>query len=263
MVGTIEIERVGVGYLPEMRHITPGWRGGRNPLEGYQRGCGLRQEEPGGLFHRVHNDPEFIEARSCLQPPGEPGSTVVWLPRLMNLFLLFKFTLPLLPKGDVVEYGCYKGGSALFMAKLAQRFLPGAHVYGFDTFEGMPETDSNIDAHRAGDFKDNDLSKIEAVRDRLGLTNLTFVKGLVQDTADKTLAGKKIALAHIDLDIYSGCAFSYDVSRLRMVPKGVFVFDDATEPSCIGATQVVEELVVRRDGLNSEQIWPHFVYRAR
>ena len=43
---------------------------------------------------------------------------------------------------------------------------------------------------------------------------------------------------------------------------GYYVFDDATVSSCIGATEVVEDLVIRRDGLNSEQIYPHFVFRA-
>ena len=47
-----------------------------------------------------------------------------------------------------------------------------------------------------------------------------------------------------------------------MVPGGYLVFDDATVSSCIGATEAVESLVVRRDGLNSEQIFPHFVFRA-
>jgi len=47
-----------------------------------------------------------------------------------------------------------------------------------------------------------------------------------------------------------------------MVPGGYIVFDDATTSSCIGATAVVEDDVIRRDGLNSEQIFPHFVFRA-
>lgn len=43
---------------------------------------------------------------------------------------------------------------------------------------------------------------------------------------------------------------------------GYLVFDDATVSSYICATKVVEEVLFRRDGLNSEQIWPHFVFRS-
>jgi hypothetical protein len=47
-----------------------------------------------------------------------------------------------------------------------------------------------------------------------------------------------------------------------MIPGGYLVFDDATVSSCLGATEAVEDLLIRRDGLNSEQIFPHFVFRA-
>jgi len=72
----------------------------------------------------------------------------------------------------------------------------------------------------------------------------------------------KISLAHIDCDIAPAVKYSYEGVRPFMVDGGYMVFDDATVSSCIGATEVVEDLLIRRDGLNSEQIWPHFVFRA-
>jgi hypothetical protein len=48
-----------------------------------------------------------------------------------------------------------------------------------------------------------------------------------------------------------------------MVAGGYYVFDDATVSSCLGATEMVEDLPIRRDGLSAEQIVPHFVFRAR
>jgi hypothetical protein len=47
-----------------------------------------------------------------------------------------------------------------------------------------------------------------------------------------------------------------------MVPGGYLVFDDATVSSCLGATEAVEQILIRRDGLSSEQIFPHFVFRS-
>jgi len=47
-----------------------------------------------------------------------------------------------------------------------------------------------------------------------------------------------------------------------MAPGGYVVFDDAHTSGCLGATEAVEELVIRRDGLHCEQIWPHFVFRV-
>ena len=98
---------------------------------------------------------------------------------------------------------------------------------------------------------------------RHGLDNLEFVQGLFDDTAPAHLAAHgPIALAHIDSDIYSAIASAYEAVKRHMVRGGYYVFDDATAPSCIGATEAVEELVVRRDMLHSEQIFPQFVFRA-
>ena len=33
-------------------------------------------------------------------------------------------------------------------------------------------------------------------------------------------------------------------------------------PRMANATEAVENLLIRRDGLNSEQIYPHFVFRS-
>jgi hypothetical protein len=97
----------------------------------------------------------------------------------------------------------------------------------------------------------------------LGLSNLEFVKGKFEEVAPARLAAiGPIALAHIDCDIKASVAYSYEVVKPRMVDGGYIIFDDAHTSSCIGATEAVEDLVIRRDQLNSEQIWPHFVFRA-
>jgi hypothetical protein len=68
-------------------------------------------------------------------------------------------------------------------------------------------------------------------------------------------------LVHIDCDIYSAVKYSYQVCKPFMVPMGYYVFDDATSGTCIGATEAVEECVIREDRLHAEQIFPHFVFR--
>jgi len=69
-------------------------------------------------------------------------------------------------------------------------------------------------------------------------------------------------LVHIDCDLRDSVGYAYNASRPFMVPCGYIVFDDATTSTCLGATEIVEELAIRRDGLFSEQIWPHYVFRA-
>jgi hypothetical protein len=71
-----------------------------------------------------------------------------------------------------------------------------------------------------------------------------------------------VLLAHIDCDVYASVAFAWDAVKPCMASGGYVVFDDAHVSSCLGATEAVENLPIRRDGLNCEQIWPHFVFRV-
>ena len=245
-----------LGYIPAIPGIAADPRRGRSVRDGYARGWGL---EFGELATHVAADPLYIEA--C-------AASSVWsyvtVPRRMNLFLLLRFYLPQLESGNIVEYGAYKGGNAIFMAHVARRIAPGTKVIALDTFEGMPPTDNTVDAHKAGDFSDADLASVQSLVAESGIDNLVLVKGRFEDTAAAVAREHgPFALAHIDCDIYSAVVCAYESVRNAMVPGGYLVFDDATVSSCIGATEAVESLVIRRDGLSSEQIYPHFVFRAR
>jgi predicted O-methyltransferase YrrM len=230
-------------------------RNGRSVQDGYQRGWGL---EFGDLKNKIASDPDYVKAFQYAA-----GRSVVKRERLMNLFLLIKFFMPRLPRGNIIEFGAYRGGSALFMAALAAKFLPGTEVYALDTFEGMPETDKQIDKHMRGDFNDSNFEELTALKEKYQLNNLHLIKGLFSDTAPGVLAkAGPIALAHIDCDIYEAVKYAYLTAKPHMAGGGYIVFDDSTVSSCLGATEVVEDIVIRQDGLLSEQIFPHHVFRA-
>lgn len=234
-------------------HISAGVRGGRNPRDGYDRSCGLKYR---GLVQKISEQPDFQEAAAIAH-----GRSIVSPDRLMNLYMLIRLYLPKIGAGQIVEYGSFKGGSAMFMAKLAQRYLPNTKVYGLDTFQGLPAPNSEIDGLPAGEFASS-YDEVTGAAKAAGLDNLHFVRGLFSDTAPAILqeAGK-LAMIHIDCDLYEPVSYAYEISKPFMVPGGYLVFDDATEGSCLGATEAVESLLIRRDGLHAEQIDPHFVFR--
>jgi len=229
-------------------------RMGRNISHGYARGWGLQFSD---LREQVRQDPLYQEAMALAN-----SRTIVAEDNRMNVFLIMKYFLSNIPFGHIVEFGSYKGGQAIFMSHVAKRLLPGVKVYAFDTFKGMPATDRSIDAHKAGDFSDVDLDELRAFCREHELDNLELVQGLFEDTAPTLLpAVESVSLAHIDCDIKSACVFSYDAVKPYMVSGGYYVFDDATTSSCLGATEAVEEVLIQRDRLFSEQIFPHFVFR--
>ena len=242
-------------YLPDLPGLAQGLRKGRNVYEGYQRGWGL---EFGGLREKVLADPLYQEAMQVAH-----GRTVMSEMNRMNIFLIMRFFLARLARGNIVEFGSYKGGNAMFMSYVADRLLPGTRVFALDSYEGMPPTNKDVDAHNEGDFSGVDLEELRARARELGLSNLEFVKGYFEKTTPEVIrrAGP-IALAHVDCDIQPSVEYSYEAIKGHMVDGGYIVFDDATYSSCIGATEVVEDLLVRRDRLHSEQIFPHFVFRS-
>jgi hypothetical protein len=231
-------------------------RAGRSVRDGYARGWGLQFNN---LRARVIDDPVY---RDALALAG--GRSVMGEANRLNLYLIIRYFLaPYAPGAHIVEFGAYRGGNAMFMAHVVKTLYPGMRIFALDTFAGMPATDRSVDAHGQGDFADASLEELQALARSRGLDNLEFVKGLFEDSAPHLLPSiGRVALAHIDCDIYSAVAFAYQVVRPFMVPGGYMVFDDATTSSCIGATEAVESLVIRRDGLHSEQIYPQFVFRA-
>jgi hypothetical protein len=228
---------------------------GRSIADGYARGWGLQY---GDLLKRVLGDPLYIEGTRLIR-----GRTVQEVERRANLFLLLKFYVSQLPPGDIIEFGSFRGASAIFMAKVCTELGLKSEVWALDTFSGMPAPDKHVDAHNAGDFMNTNLEELKNYAEKCGLRNLHWVQGLFEETAENVLekAGS-IVIAHIDCDIRSAVQYSYNIVKNRMVNGGYIVFDDATASSCLGATEVVENDVIRRDGLNCEQIYPHFVFRT-
>jgi hypothetical protein len=242
-------------FSKSLQATAPNFRNGRDVRDGHLRGVGLQF---GALKQLIAGNSLYQEALGLAT-----GRTIQFELNRMNMFLIIKFFMGNLKPGHIVEFGSYKGGSAIFMAKVCSVLYPDMKIYAFDTFNGMPETDDKIDAHRAGDFNDVDYYELEDYVRSIGLSNLKLVRGLFEDTVPvefKSIGG--IRMVHIDCDIRSAVDYSYNASKSVMVPGGYIVLDDGLFSSCLGATEVIENLMIRRDGMNSEQIFPHFVFRA-
>jgi predicted O-methyltransferase YrrM len=234
--------------------MAEGIAGGRSLHDGYQRGCGLMHTD---MSERIEADPLY---RAAVEASG--GWSIMTGAKRMNLFLLLTRFLGRLDSQDVIEFGSYRGGNALFMAWILRELYPQARVLALDTYAGMPAVDGARDVHYAGDFADTSRSDLEARRDELGLGNLIVVQGLFEDTFPAIAAQTPaFGLAHIDCDIYSAVKYAQEEVWPYMSRGGYLVYDDADAPTCIGATEAVEELIMARR-LHAEQVWPHWIYRA-
>lgn len=231
---------------------------GRDLGAGYLRGWGL---EFGRVYEeRVAKDPLFREAMDYATRRG----TLVTREKLANIFLILTYGWPSL-RGDIFEFGSYRGGSAAFIAYLLRALGRSGKVYAFDTFEGLPETNRERDLHSPGDFRDADLRGFEKFIRSEGLQDrLVPVAGLFEQTLPRVVKSAPLmAFVHIDCDIYEPIKYLLATCGPHYEPGGYVVFDDPMFSSCIGAFDAMAEVLLRDQRLLPEQVYPHFVFRPK
>lgn len=119
-------------------------------------------------------------------------------------------------EGDVWEFGVYKGGSINHIAKQ----LPHKKVYGFDSFEGLPENWYSSALTKGTFSVDGKLPRVQK--------NVTLHKGWFNETlpAWKQDHKEKPCLIHIDCDIYSATKTIFDELGNRIQTGTIIVFDE-------------------------------------
>jgi O-methyltransferase len=158
-------------------------------------------------------------------------NTLITSDRLNSLVELCKKT----KAKYIAEVGVYKGGSLKY---LAQNF-PSAIIYGFDTFEGLPESQWNErEIHKPGDFNDTNLKSVEEFIDS---KNVYLIKGLFPDCVHDEYGITSFDFVHIDTDFYESVKQSLEWFWPRMNEGSIIAFDDFEWPNCPGVKQALEE----------------------
>lgn len=137
-------------------------------------------------------------------------------------------------RGAIAECGVYCGSTLRQMALAA----PDKTVYGFDTFEGLPEEMWGSDEpHKVGDFSDCSLRSVSA--DLADLPNIRLVKGIFPQSAAGMNA--KFSFVHLDFDFYESTRASLEWLLPRMSDGGKIVFDDYEWDHCPGVKRAIDE----------------------
>lgn len=139
--------------------------------------------------------------------------------------------------GAILECGVFKGNSFIQFATFA-RLSEASHarkLIGFDTFSDVPPTKFANDKKylegfkRAAGNKASSTEELSAVLDQKKITNYELVKGDVVKTVPAYLKENphiKIALLHIDTDIYEPAKVILKTLYDRVVRGGIVAFDD-------------------------------------
>ena len=128
-------------------------------------------------------------------------------PKLVE-FAVSEATLP----GLYLEFGVGRGKSIRWIGAQADR-----PVYGFDSFEGIPEY---WNGNPVGAFAQNKLPKAP--------DNVTFEIGMFDDTLPGFLEKHEdpVAFLHVDCDLYSSTVTILDALGPRLQPGAIVLFDE-------------------------------------
>ena len=140
-------------------------------------------------------------------------------------------------EGEVWECGVYRGGTAAMMARILKKYGPWKRLFLFDTFAGMPATDSQKDFHQQGDFADTSLESVQRFVQEA--ERCVYRQGFIPETFSG-LESARIAFAHIDVDIYRSILDCLEFIWPRLAFGGMIVFDDYGFPTCPGAREAVD-----------------------
>ena len=188
------------------------------------------------LFCPWMADHAFKETIADLQ-----DKTLVSPDRLHVLYTLARQALQL--PGEFWECGVYRGGTAMLFARILASTKPeDIRLRLFDTFQGMTETDPSRDRHHGGDFHQTDLGTVKSY---LPEPFVAFHPGIIPDTF-AGLKDTRLALVHVDLDIYRSYLDCLEFVYPRLLPGGFIICDDYGFPSCPGARQATDEFFADR-----------------
>lgn len=141
-------------------------------------------------------------------------------------------------QGDIVECGVGEGGTLIIFAILNRNSQIKRHIWGFDSFEGLPKPSrEDLSSPKAMARKGllvhageaAVLTKLraagfdeDAIRDQL-----TLIKGWFSDTLPKY--DGSIALLHLDADLYDSTKCALENLWPRVAIGGITVFDEYHE----------------------------------
>lgn len=147
-------------------------------------------------------------------------------------------------KGDFVECGVWRGGSALLVKMIFESYNNNSKVWLFDTFKGMTKPtnqDIDINGNPAIDFyKQNDnfdfnqwcYASIEEVKynfkvSGVKIENCNFIEGDVLDTIPKVITQlKNICFLRLDTDWYQSTKLELEYLYPKIIKNGFLVIDD-------------------------------------
>lgn len=172
--------------------------------------------------------------------------------------------------GDIVECGVSLGHGALLFTLLGEYVGVNRRYYGFDSFEGFPapsEQDQTTPIKGKGFWASPPEAVLKVLRDgRLSEETIQNRIHLVKGWFNETLPqyDGKIALLHLDCDLYDSYKLALETLYDKVEPGGVIMFDEYNDQRWPGARKAINEFFAdktEKPQPHSKCNWKYFVVK--
>jgi len=197
------------------------------------------------VVSNAYYSPWFKDAEFMATFDQVRQSTLVEMPCLYELWDLLGQLAHL--DGDVLEIGTWRGGSGCVLATKARQLQLKAQVFLCDTFAGVVHASERDSVYRGGEHADASEGDVRALASRLGLDNISILRGIFPQDTGASIADHGFRLCHIDVDTYVSAWDAAEWVWPRLAVGGVVVFDDCGSLNCPGIARCVQALTGRRD----------------
>jgi O-methyltransferase len=135
--------------------------------------------------------------------------------------------------GDYLEFGCHRGSSFCTAYTFIQQYSLNCHMWGFDSFAGLPERTNGVDGHPKW-IPGSMNASIETFRSNLRHNGLkeeayTLVHGFYEQTIGEMRPCEEptnICMANIDCVMYSSTKSVLKFLKPRLKHGMIIAFDD-------------------------------------
>jgi hypothetical protein len=133
-----------------------------------------------------------------------------------------------------LEFGVWTGTSARLITKVARKsrhasdFKSGKKLYGFDSFEGLPEDWTDPETGVVEKEGKKGFFSLSGYIPKPPNDSIVYIKGWFDESLPIFVKDHKDAVAflHIDCDLYSSTKTIFDNLEDRIVPGTVIMFDE-------------------------------------
>lgn len=173
------------------------------------------------------------------------AQTMVGKKRLRNVRECVETVLADGIEGDLIEAGCWRGGSAIMMRGVLKAYgVTDRIVFAADSFEGLPKPDPErfpADADDTGYEADELRVPVDEVRRnfaryRLGGDQVRFLEGWFNETLP-TVADRRWAVVRLDGDLYESTMDGLTNLYPQLSPGGFLIVDDYGWVNCRKAVE--------------------------